>query len=323
MPQNIFKIYDGRTSFWQWDTGQKLIVLDDSIDQVHFSTKDMTHALVSEVHENEDGIRVCSIPDIILTLPKNLVAYAYVLDSGKTRTVRSVKFPVIPRPIPDNYISNQNDEIEDLTNRVMLLESMFSNVEFKQFDTFEEAEQWAKESQESGIVVAVNINSRWVVHMIEDDYSVVPVCNCDEKALIGDIAALQKLVGETPVADQIADAIALIMENPDEVMNSINELVALVQEHIAAAPKMTTITLLADAWDGETSPYSQVVIVNGVTKNSKIDLQPTATQIVELQDAEISLTTENNAGIITVWAIGDKPTVDYTMQALITEVTPV
>lgn len=175
MPQNLFKIYDGRTNFWQWDTGQKLIVLDDTVDQVHFSTKDMTHALVTEVRTNDDGIRVCNIPDIILTLPKNLVAYAYILDSNKTRTVRSVKFPVIPRPIPDNYISNINDEIEDIMNRVVLLESMFSDVEFKQFDTLEEAERWAKESQESGIVIAVKVDSKWVAHMIEDDYSVVPI----------------------------------------------------------------------------------------------------------------------------------------------------
>ena len=32
---------------------------------------------------------------------------------------------------------------------------------------------------------------------------------------------------------------------------------------------------------------------------------------------------ENDDGVITVYAIGSKPTVDYTMQALITEVTVV
>ena len=49
MPPNIFKIYDGRTSFWQWDTNQKLIVLDETIDEVHFSNRDMTHAIPKDI----------------------------------------------------------------------------------------------------------------------------------------------------------------------------------------------------------------------------------------------------------------------------------
>ena len=53
MPQNIFKIYDGRTNFWQWDTGQKLIVLDESVTQVHFSNKDMNHSIDRDVYEYE------------------------------------------------------------------------------------------------------------------------------------------------------------------------------------------------------------------------------------------------------------------------------
>ena len=44
MSQNIFKIYDGRTNFWQWDTKQKLIVLDDCITEVRFSNRDMEHS---------------------------------------------------------------------------------------------------------------------------------------------------------------------------------------------------------------------------------------------------------------------------------------
>ena len=63
--------------------------------------------------------------------------------------------------------------------------------------------------------------------------------------------------------------------------------------------------------------------MNGITANSKVDLQPTAVQIVELQNNDIALMAENNDGVITVYALGGKPTVDYTMQALITEVTPV
>lgn len=85
-------------------------------------------------------------------------------------------------------------------------------------------------------------------------------------------------------------------------------------------PKTTTVTILAANWTGEVNPWSQVVTVNGVTENSKVDLQPTALQIVSLQNDEISLMLQNDAGVVTAWAIGNKPTEDYTMQVLITEV---
>lgn len=91
----------------------------------------------------------------------------------------------------------------------------------------------------------------------------------------------------------------------------------------ADAPKLTSITMLATNWSGSSNPYSQVVACNGVNVNSKLDLQPTPAQIVELQDAEISLMATNNNGVVTVWAIGNKPTSDYTMDVLITEVVVV
>lgn len=91
----------------------------------------------------------------------------------------------------------------------------------------------------------------------------------------------------------------------------------------AAMPKMTTITMPSNAWAGSSNPYSQVVSCSGVNVNSKLDLQPTPAQIVALQDAEISLMLTNNNGVVTAWAIGGKPTVNYTMDVLITEVTVV
>ncbi len=85
-------------------------------------------------------------------------------------------------------------------------------------------------------------------------------------------------------------------------------------------PRIATVTLPASGWKGSSNPYSQVVTVNGVTVNSKLDLQPTALQIVSLQDEEIALMAENNAGTVTFYALGGKPTSDYTMQVLLTEV---
>lgn len=109
MPQNIFKIYDGRTNFWQWDTNQKLIVLDDNVTEVHFSNRNMTHSIKKDVYENNDGLRVCNVPSDLLQLPRNLVAYG--CNNGST--VKSVKFAVLERPMPNDYIADKNEDIEE------------------------------------------------------------------------------------------------------------------------------------------------------------------------------------------------------------------
>jgi hypothetical protein len=85
-------------------------------------------------------------------------------------------------------------------------------------------------------------------------------------------------------------------------------------------PKLTTVSIPASGWGGSVSPYSQVVTVSGVNANSKLDLQPTSAQIAELQDADISLMASNNNGVVTVYAFGGKPSSDYEMQMLITDV---
>ena len=108
MPTSMFKIYDGRTSFWQWDTQQKLIVLDESVTEVNFSNRNMEHSITRDVYTLE-GQRVCNVPDIILQLPRNLVAYACA--DGKT--LKSVKFAVIKRPIPDDYVMEKEEDIDE------------------------------------------------------------------------------------------------------------------------------------------------------------------------------------------------------------------
>lgn len=84
--------------------------------------------------------------------------------------------------------------------------------------------------------------------------------------------------------------------------------------------KSTTITLAAANWIGTESPFYQNINISLATVNSKIDLQPTVQQIVDLQDEEVTLVVENDNGILKVWAIGYKPSKDYEIQATITNV---
>lgn len=179
MPQNIFKIYDGRTNFWQWDTKQKLIVLDDTITQVHFSNRNMTHSIKRDVY-TKDGLRVCNVPDDLLKLPRNLIAYAY----ADGATVKSVKFAVVRRPMPSDYISDQSEEIYEIERRLELLEIMLKDIELgnqelQKFESIDDASQWARENQKTGVIVVVRIDGKWIAHMVEDDYSVTPICDCN------------------------------------------------------------------------------------------------------------------------------------------------
>lgn len=180
MPQNIFKIYDGRTNFWQWDRKQKLIVLDETITQVHFSNRNMTHSVKRDIYEDNNGQRVCNVPDDLLKMPANLVAYAM----ANGATVKSVKFAVVRRPMPSDYISDQSEELYEVERRLELLEIMLKeielgNQELQKFESVESAEAWAKENQKSGIIVVVRIDSKWVAHMVEDDFTVTPICDND------------------------------------------------------------------------------------------------------------------------------------------------
>lgn len=178
MPQNIFKIYNGRTNFWQWDIKQKLIVLDESVTQVHFSNRNMTHSVKRDVYIDKDGIRVCNIPDDLLKIPRNLVAYAY----ANGATIKSVKFAVVQRPMPSDYVSDQSEELQDVERRLELLETVLKDIELgkqemHKFDTIAEAQTWAKENEQTGVIVVIRDGSKWVAHMVEDDYSITPICN--------------------------------------------------------------------------------------------------------------------------------------------------
>lgn len=106
-----------------------------------------------------------------------------------------------------------------------------------------------------------------------------------------------------------------------EQLNHMEEGIEAANEKEAPTPaKLATVNLLASAWSGGESLYSQVVTVEGVTPYSKVDLLPSVEQLASLFDGNFSFVTENEGGVVTVYAIGDKPTRGYTMQAQITEV---
>lgn len=88
----------------------------------------------------------------------------------------------------------------------------------------------------------------------------------------------------------------------------------------SAIPATTTITLKADGWLGDASPYAQVVPLVDVTSMTKVDLQPTVDQLHMLHSHPVGFCAVNDNGVVTVYAVGNKPTDDFTFQVTLTEV---
>ena len=82
----------------------------------------------------------------------------------------------------------------------------------------------------------------------------------------------------------------------------------------------TGVTLMADSWEGSGDTYSQVVDLSDVTANTKVDLQPTPEQLAEFHYKSLGFVAVNDNGVVTVYAIGDKPKNDHTIQVTLTEV---
>lgn len=84
--------------------------------------------------------------------------------------------------------------------------------------------------------------------------------------------------------------------------------------------RIANVDLLAANWVGDANPYSQVVEIEGVTENSQVDLTPSIEQLVIFYEKDIGFVTENEDGVVTVYALGQKPENDYTIQVTVTEV---
>lgn len=160
-----------------------------------------------------------------------------------------------------------------------------------------------------------------IIYDIDGNYSYERIKIGDGTQNVNDLpfvndALREALLSEINAVDDKVDAVSVLVGDT----NVSDQIVAAIS---SSMPKHTTVTLPAASWTGDTNPWSQVVAVNGITANSKIDLQPTALQIVEMQDNDIAMIAENDDGVITVYSLGSKPEVDYTMHVLITEVAVV
>lgn len=85
--------------------------------------------------------------------------------------------------------------------------------------------------------------------------------------------------------------------------------------------RVASVTLGTN-WTTSGSNFTQTVTISGTTANSKIDVQPNALALSQMVSDKVSaLYIDNNAGTLTAYAIGAKPTASLTVQVTITEVS--
>ena len=89
---------------------------------------------------------------------------------------------------------------------------------------------------------------------------------------------------------------------------------------VATQSIISSVTLPASEWIGEEHRYYQLVDVANATEIHQVDLTPSDEQLVIFREKDLAFLTVNRRGAVTVYAIGQKPTNDYTMQVTLTEV---
>lgn len=100
----MFKIYDGRNKFYQWDIDRKIIVEDNTIKEVHFCNRTDECSLVVETYQ-ENGLTVANVPNILLQNNWSINVYAF----DGTYTKFSEKFDVVSRTKPDDYVYTETE----------------------------------------------------------------------------------------------------------------------------------------------------------------------------------------------------------------------
>ena len=102
----MFKIYDGREYFYQWDLDRKLVVEDPTVKEVHFTNRATNDAFVCETYV-EDGKTLVNVPNILLQTNWRIQAYAY--DGFHTKHDKC--YEVKSRSKPSDYIYTETETV--------------------------------------------------------------------------------------------------------------------------------------------------------------------------------------------------------------------
>ena len=118
------EISDGRYKFYQWDSGQRLIVEDGGVcNEVHFVGGNLECALVCEIKES-DGQRVVDVPNLLLQFHGLITAYLFWHSNNGALTHYAKSFLVLKRTKPESYVYSQTEVINysNLVDRIRQIE---------------------------------------------------------------------------------------------------------------------------------------------------------------------------------------------------------
>ena len=212
------------------------------------------------------------------------------------------------------------------TKRSVLRSTLLCNIAIKANGSYNTGTIWKAGENDPRLIIGNTGSDGNVVFASLDDFWAAV-----EKVVV--LAILANPIETKLTADQLAAYAALHTYKPNTtIYNDAGAYMAA--EYVAdtkiyvdrnggsggSVARIGSVALLAAAWTGSNNLYSQVVTIPGVTANSQVDLTPSVEQLAVFYNKDLAFVTENEDGVVTVYAIGQKPTNDYTIQVTITEV---
>lgn len=159
----MFKIYDGREKFYQWDTERQLIIDDKEVREVHFCNRTDDCSLVVTTYE-KDGLLLADVPNILLQNDWCINVYA----CGAHYTKYNAKFEVVKRSKPDDYIYNETE--------LKTTETLISNV-FKSTEFNANTGRWEMTTPDEEVISFAGVNP--IVSneysILKDDFNAYPI----------------------------------------------------------------------------------------------------------------------------------------------------
>ena len=121
------EIADGRDCFYQWDSGQRLVIQGgEGCNEVHFSNSGRgdAAAITCKIRE-ADGAYVADVPNCLLQTAAPITAYLFYSAEDGTQTRMAKNFQVLRRPKPADYVYTEEEKqtYERLEERIADLEN--------------------------------------------------------------------------------------------------------------------------------------------------------------------------------------------------------
>lgn len=355
----MFKIYDGRSHFWQWDSDQKLVVNSLNIGtSVQFYNDVVKEKGYTTLVRQEPGKRVCDVPNILLQHACDLKVYAYVEDEKGNRTVLRKTFAVKKREKPAVYVYK---ETESTDYPKIINDALAAAKKSGMFDGEPGADgkdgKDGKDGQPGAdgapgkdgvsptisivptptgtrIIISDKNGEKYIdipdVRDGEDGVDGIPGADGkDGEDGISPIISVSRIDTGTrlTIKDINGTTYVDIPDGKDGEPGSDYVLTDEDKDEIAAlvpagnSARIGEVTLTSSGWTGSENLYSQVVNIEGVTENTQVDLTPSVQQLAAFYEKDLAFVTENEDGVVTVYCIGQKPQNDYTIQVTMTEVS--